>query len=141
MCEMKQIAANTATDVDNEDTRAPAQPDLLFQYLSYMSRIMPADTIDSKPTKQSANTTDKAKMLLQCYTNDVKCEPGVLWTNSLLARLFFDFFRDEYWVAKIREKIERKLSKLHVRLRRAVKLACNIETKLSKKMHVRLRCS
>ncbi|XP_042219773.1 testis-expressed protein 2-like isoform X2 [Homarus americanus] len=39
---------------------------------------------------------------------------NVAWINALAGRLFYDFLRNPYWANKVQERVQRKLSKLHV---------------------------
>ena len=45
-----------------------------------------------------------------------ECDVQLIWLNALVSRCFMDFLREKYWVEKIREKIQKKLSKIHVSL-------------------------
>lgn len=109
MSELKMLASNTD---DGHDSSSPEER-ILLEYLAYMARVMPPDTIQGKVV--TAPTTPQHVPTLVDLSKDVKCEASVLWANSGLARLFFDFFKDEYWAGKVKDKIEKKLGKLHVR--------------------------
>lgn len=39
---------------------------------------------------------------------------NVAWVNALAGRIFYDFLRNPYWANKVQERVQRKLSKLHV---------------------------
>ncbi|XP_068219412.1 LOW QUALITY PROTEIN: testis-expressed protein 2 [Palaemon carinicauda] len=39
---------------------------------------------------------------------------NVSWVNALAGRLFYDFLRNPYWANKVQERVQRKLSKLHI---------------------------
>ena len=39
---------------------------------------------------------------------------GTLWVNALMQRIFFDFFREEYWRTKMKNKLQKKLDKINV---------------------------
>lgn len=38
------------------------------------------------------------------------------WANSLVGRIFWDFLREKYWTDQVAQKIQKKLSKIKVRL-------------------------
>lgn len=39
------------------------------------------------------------------------------WVNSLVGRIFWDFLQEKYWTDKVAHKIQKKLSKIKVRLK------------------------
>ncbi len=43
-----------------------------------------------------------------------RCEPHCVWVNTLITRCFWDFLREGYWNEHMKQKIQRKLSKIHV---------------------------
>uniref|UniRef100_A0A914XKV4 SMP-LTD domain-containing protein n=1 Tax=Plectus sambesii TaxID=2011161 RepID=A0A914XKV4_9BILA len=59
-----------------------------------LSGIVNMDLLSSKETKYLANVN-----------SDV-----VLAANALASRIFYDFCRDEFWVCKVRDKVQSKLS-------------------------------
>ena len=77
----------------------------LMEYVEYMGKIMPANTGPKSPKGQDDRNATGARII---------CDPQILWTNALIGRLFWDFLRDQYWAEKVKEKIQRKLSKIHV---------------------------
>lgn len=38
------------------------------------------------------------------------------WINSLVGRIFWDFLREKYWTDQVAHKIQKKLSKIKVKL-------------------------
>ena len=91
-----------------------------MEYLRYMTKVMP-DMGGGDGTKGKRDSRKKQKPVQKeeetgftSLTNQIECEPSVLWTNALLGRLFFDFLREQYWADKVRAKIQGKLSKIHV---------------------------
>ncbi|KAG8235985.1 hypothetical protein J437_LFUL015139 [Ladona fulva] len=46
--------------------------------------------------------------------SSVGISPETLWANAMLARVLFDVLRDRFWVDKIQERIQRKLSAIKV---------------------------
>lgn len=39
-----------------------------------------------------------------------------VWLNSLVGRIFWDFLREKYWTDQVAQKIQKKLSKIKVRM-------------------------
>ena len=78
----------------------------LAEYLSYMSHVVPADSIQRlKP----GTFIDQLTLL-----NQDQCDSSIMFVNAVIGRLFWDFLQKDYWAAKMTEKIQRKLSKIHV---------------------------
>lgn len=48
------------------------------------------------------------------HASPEECDTQLIWLNTLVSRCFMDFLREKYWVEKIREKIQKKLSKIHI---------------------------
>lgn len=38
------------------------------------------------------------------------------WLNSLVGRIFWDFLREKYWTDQVAQKIQKKLSKIKVKM-------------------------
>lgn len=43
-------------------------------------------------------------------------ESHPLWLNSLVGRIFWDFLREKYWTDQVAQKIQKKLSKIKVKM-------------------------
>lgn len=43
-----------------------------------------------------------------------------VWLNSLVGRIFWDFLREKYWTDQVAQKIQKKLSKIKVKMRLSV---------------------
>lgn len=39
-----------------------------------------------------------------------------VWLNSLVGRIFWDFLREKYWTDQVAQKIQKKLSKIKVKM-------------------------
>lgn len=39
-----------------------------------------------------------------------------MWLNSLVGRIFWDFLREKYWTDQVAQKIQKKLSKIKVKM-------------------------
>lgn len=75
---------------------------LYVTYVRYMAKYMPASWLL------------RATQALRLNVNYISCEPQVMWLNALLARVFWDFLREVYWLERVRDKIQAKLKKIHV---------------------------
>lgn len=73
----------------------------LLEYMAYMAKIMPA----AEPGSKDASAASPES-----------CDPQLLWLNAIISRCFLDFLREKYWTNKIRDKIQKKLGKIHVRV-------------------------
>ena len=82
----------------------------LASYLRYMARVIPSES-QQRLQEQAKDAAGKKGIHLPTA---IRCEPQVAWVNALVTRCFWDFLREEYWVAKIREKIQKKIGKIHV---------------------------
>ncbi|XP_027232950.1 testis-expressed protein 2 isoform X1 [Penaeus vannamei] len=81
-----------AKDQLQMDSAASTPPDLSFE--RYMARLL------YQPGGMTSDGT-----------------PGpanVAWINALVGRLLYDFLRNPYWANKVQERVQRKLSKLHI---------------------------
>jgi hypothetical protein len=79
----------------------------LAEYMKYMAKIMSSTCCSDA----SASTSD------DIAPSDIN-EPTLVWLNALIGRCFFDFLREKYWAEKMREKIQKKLCKMHVSILR-----------------------
>ena len=99
----RQGSTDSNSDSNNDsviiDTNSE---DILTDYVKYMSYVMPSESPSSSGTRKESKSG-------QVFT-----EPHMLWTNGLLGRLFFDFTKEDYWAEKVKDKIQKKLSKIHV---------------------------
>ena len=78
----------------------------LAAYLTYMAHVMPSESVK----RLSPGTRIKQLMPL----NQDQCDTNIMFVNAIIARMFWDFLRKDYWIGKMTEKIQRKLSKIHV---------------------------
>lgn len=67
-----------------------------------MAKFMPSDMLLLKAKSQHIDL------------NYIQCDAELLWLNALFGRLAWDVFRGSHWSGVIREKIQKKLKKLHV---------------------------
>ncbi|KAK6170117.1 hypothetical protein SNE40_018590 [Patella caerulea] len=97
----------------------------LQAFAQYMGRLMPS-RIDIKKDANSKESTPSSSsprrpQHFQYDPTDIRqlsgsliCDPQLIWLNSLIGRIFWDFLRDVWWAEKVREKLQKKLSKIHV---------------------------
>ncbi|KAK3863190.1 hypothetical protein Pcinc_031009 [Petrolisthes cinctipes] len=78
-----------------EQERAPTPPEMSFE--RYMARLLYQPGM--RGTEGGDGTPTPA---------------NVAWINALAGRVFYDFLRNPYWANKVQERVQRKLSKLHV---------------------------
>ncbi len=101
----------------------PSQPQNLYEfiladYLRYMSVVLPAEKSGGSSRASSpvgnAPKSDKDSMDSASSSGSERCEPYCVWVNTFLSRCFWDFLREPYWREYMKQKIQRKLSKIHV---------------------------
>lgn len=85
-------------------------------------------SIDSvkDPLQQDLYSTTPPDLSFERYMARLLYQPGgmpsdgtpgpanVSWINAMAGRLFYDFLRNPYWANKVQERVQRKLSKLHI---------------------------
>lgn len=75
---------------------------LYITYVRYMAKFMPA------------NWLVRGAQALRLNVNHITCDPNLVWLNAVLARMFWDFLREAYWLERVRDKIQAKLKKIHL---------------------------
>ncbi|VDP81204.1 unnamed protein product [Echinostoma caproni] len=93
------------SSIDRAGSQLPipgSREPLYVTYVRYMAKYMPASWLL------------RGTQALRLNVNYVSCEPHVLWLNALLARVFWDFLREVYWLERVRDKIQAKLKKIHL---------------------------
>ena len=55
----------------------------------------------------------ESEHLMQKNINGKKVEPYLAWLNVFLGRAFWDFWHDNYWIDKLHQKIQSRLSKIN----------------------------
>ncbi|XP_045619752.2 LOW QUALITY PROTEIN: testis-expressed protein 2 [Procambarus clarkii] len=87
-----EVPLNLGKEQQQQDGAASTPPEMCFE--RYMARLL------YQPGGMSSDGT-----------------PGpanVAWINALAGRISYDFLRNPYWANKVQERVQRKLSKLHV---------------------------
>lgn len=92
-------------------------------FAQYMARLMPAERSPkaASPTHTKRDSIKEGKEPMKewrNYSGSISCDPQLMWLNALLGRCFWDFLLKNYWKDKIQEKLEKKLSKIHVSIKR-----------------------
>ena len=95
-----ELASPPAAEIDY-GMLSPEQN--IAEYVRYMSTVMYAAQCKSLDceTDNGEDPSDTSK-------------PSLVWLNALIGRCFMDFLREKYWAEKMREKIQKKLCKMHV---------------------------
>jgi hypothetical protein len=95
----------------------------LKNFVMYMSRLIPRDkdSLPSSPVhalagkeKDMKHSDSKSSIVGGQGSKSIVCEPALLPLNALLGRCFWDFLGDQYWANKVRDKLQKKLTKIHV---------------------------
>lgn len=94
----------------------------LKQFVLYMSRLIPREK-DSNPASPTHSTSsakdkdsksDKSNVSAVPGSKGIICEAALRPLNAILGRCFWDFLGDQYWADKVKDKLQKKLSKIHV---------------------------
>ncbi|KAL4240932.1 Tabersonine 6 [Mactra antiquata] len=111
--------SSVATTTSNVDETSDHD---LKQFVLYMSRLIPRDK-DSNPAtpvhgsssaKEKDTKTDKSNVNTVPGSKGIICEPVLRPLNAILGRCFWDFLGDQYWADKVKDKLQKKLSKIHI---------------------------
>lgn len=93
---------------DHMQDQAPGTPpEMSFE--RYMARLLYQPATNSSAT--AASTHPSPAPPLAPAAPDLT---SVAWINALAGRIFYDFLRNPFWANKVQERVQRKLSKLHV---------------------------
>jgi len=116
------LSSVTTTSSAVED--GPTGSNELRDFVKYMARLIPRDQSssssspthslsgkekDTKPTDSRTSATSTGN-----GAKSIVCDPTLLPLNALLGRCFFDFLGNQRWANKVQEKLQKKLSKIHV---------------------------
>ena len=77
----------------------------MVDYARFMAKFMPAEHMVKA---LGCNHKDLTRL------GHVICDSQLIWLNALIGRVLWDLLREKYWADKVYEKIQKKLSKLHV---------------------------
>ncbi|KAK7507902.1 hypothetical protein BaRGS_00000867 [Batillaria attramentaria] len=105
-------SASEATELAETE---PSDP--LLDFTKYMGHLMPAGAFSrlmSPAHAAKSDTKDGERVPRLPFTGSIICDSQLYWLNALIGRCFFDFLRDTWWAEKVKDKLQRKLSKIHV---------------------------
>ncbi|KAH9504015.1 Tabersonine 6,7-epoxidase isoform 2 [Bulinus truncatus] len=124
-------SVSSLTELSPDTAKKDSESENLLTFAHYMGRLMPAGSL-SPSGSPTHSATDKETLLKNSSAKDLtknkdtedpkaaspsvetSCECQLYWLNALIGRCFFDFLRDKTWMEKVKEKLQRKLSKIHV---------------------------
>lgn len=108
--ESQSSAAPEPADNNAAETEAV---DPLIDFTRYMGHLMPAGAFNRllSPSKSKDSGTAASRLP---FTGSIICDSQLYWLNALIGRCFYDFLRDRWWTEKVKDKLQRKLSKIHV---------------------------
>ncbi|OWF37881.1 testis-expressed protein 2-like [Mizuhopecten yessoensis] len=92
---------------EQEDVPVSSQSSM-EDFIRFMGRVMPKEVKDSQssPTHVKKGTPE--------YVSPIDCDFSILWLNALINRVFWDFLHEQYFIDKVLDKLQRKLSKIHI---------------------------
>ncbi|KAL8565093.1 hypothetical protein ACOMHN_005296 [Nucella lapillus] len=86
--------------------------DPVLGFTRYMGHLMPAGAFTRLLSPSKADKDPNVSKLP--FTGSIICDSQLYWLNALIGRCFYDFLRDGWWAEKVKDKLQRKLSKIHV---------------------------
>lgn len=90
----------------------------ILEFAHFMSRLMPAAQRPGSPQQspQASKRGEKEDAVLGGEVPGWLAEQQLVWINTLAGRCLWDFMHSPLWASRITEKLQRKLSKIHVSL-------------------------
>ena len=87
--------------------------DPVLDFTCYMGHLMPAGAFTRllSPSKTDKESGTASRLP---FTGSIICDSQLYWLNALIGRCFYDFLRDAWWAERVKDKLDRKLSKIHV---------------------------
>ncbi|RXG72585.1 Testis-expressed sequence 2 protein [Armadillidium vulgare] len=70
--------------------------------------------IQQQQQQQTSSPLSYEQYMSRLMDKNTEIEEGVSWLNSFVGRILYDFIHDRFWANKIQERVQRKLSKLHI---------------------------
>ena len=117
----RQESTDSTSSASSPMTEAETLPGEinLKDFVMYMSRLIPkvagSDSLPSSPIrKTNASGKDRPSEPKVTIPRGIICDPVLTPVNALLGRCFYDFLKDDYWGKVVQEKLQKKLSKIHV---------------------------
>ena len=89
---------------------------ILAEYLRYMSVVLPAKQTgkSNRAASPLGSVSNKRDVSESSKNSRERCDEYCVWVNTFISRCFWDFLRQAYWAEYMKQKIQRKLSKIHV---------------------------
>ncbi|XP_039587892.1 testis-expressed protein 2-like [Passer montanus] len=87
--------------------------EIYLDYSTYMARFVPAQGTGSperSPSHGALGSPTPTKGLVAAVPSHE--DTSMAWMNALVARIFWDFLREQYWAEQVSNKIQKKLSKI-----------------------------
>ncbi|XP_076458729.1 testis-expressed protein 2-like [Babylonia areolata] len=106
--------SQSSTTSDPESAAVEAETtDPTLDFTRYMGHLMPAGAFTRllSPSKTDKEVSASSRLP---FTGSIICDSQLYWLNALIGRCFYDFLRDGWWAEKVKDKLQRKLSKIHV---------------------------
>ncbi|KAH3862429.1 testis-expressed protein 2-like [Dreissena polymorpha] len=121
----RQSSSDSLSSISSNVTgeQVPGSFDL-NAFVIYMTRLMPRTTASSVPSSPTHSVSGKDKEPLSREkgspapgsggSKSIVCDPALLPLNAVIGRCFYDFLGDKYWAEKVKDKLQKKLSKIHI---------------------------
>ncbi|KAL8579390.1 hypothetical protein ACOMHN_026755 [Nucella lapillus] len=108
--------SSTSSDAAEDAAVAEAETeDPVLKFTRYMGYLMPAATFSHLLSSPKDSTELGATARLPFAGSVIDDTDSQLhWLNALIGRCFFDFLRDAWWADKVKDKLQRKLTKIHI---------------------------
>lgn len=110
-------STSSASSPSADSESVPGEVDLR-EFVTYMSRLIPkgtvSDSLPSSPAHTATSKDSKSSEPKNTIPRGITCDPILTPLNALLGRCFWDFLRDRYWADVVKEKLQKKLSKIHI---------------------------
>uniref|UniRef100_A0A8C9U8K8 SMP-LTD domain-containing protein n=1 Tax=Serinus canaria TaxID=9135 RepID=A0A8C9U8K8_SERCA len=110
-------SGGSAEDIPSTDPSrdvSGSTEEIYLDYSTYMARFVPAQGAASperSPSHGALGSPTPTKGLVAAVPSQ-EDTASMAWMNALVARIFWDFLREQYWAEQVSNKIQKKLSKI-----------------------------
>ncbi|NWY92567.1 TEX2 protein, partial [Loxia curvirostra] len=110
-------SGGSAEDIPSTDPSrdvSGSTEEIYLDYSTYMARFVPAQGAASperSPSHGALGSPTPTKGLVAAVPPQ-EDTASMAWMNALVARIFWDFLREQYWAEQVSNKIQKKLSKI-----------------------------
>ena len=81
----------------------------------YMGRFLSPHSNNKNNLNSNVVSNEEATANeLPNVTKSLRSKENLNWLNALLGRLFYDFLTDSKWTKAVQNKVQHKISKIHV---------------------------